>query len=260
MTLATTLPEVIHQKLIELAKYYTILGGMPAALQTYFNSQNINECQIIQTALLNTYRNDFGKYATHSDHKYLQRLFEKIPGLVSNHFKYAKVDPDMRSRELKSALEMLRNAGLIYPVYATAASSLPLSSLINEKQFKLLFLDVGLMTRAAKLDAELLLKEDMILANRGKIAEQLVGQELLAYAECTDETSVYFWCRQKPSSTAEVDYVISLGSRIIPIKVKAGTRSRLKSLKLLMQEKNLPLGIRISQSPLKLEDGIKKFI
>ncbi len=256
VTLETAIPPAIHQKLLELVKLYSTLGGMPAVLHAYFTTQQIAECQILQTALLNTYRQDFGKYAGRTDHKYLQRLFEKIPGLVADHFKYAKVDPDMRSRDLKSALDMLRHAGLVYPVYATAASSLPLSSLINEKQFKLLFLDIGLMLRAAKLDAELLLSDDLLLANRGKLAEQFVGQELLAYADPLDEAAVHFWCRQKPSSTAEVDYVVQAGSRIVPIEVKAGTTGQLRSLKLLMQERNLPLGIRISQLPLKLEDNI----
>ena len=256
VTLQTSIPISIHQKLLELTKLYTILGGMPAVLQAYLISQRADECQIIQTALLNTYRNDFGKYASRSDHKYLQRLFEKIPGLVSDHFKYSKVDPDMRSRELKSALDMLHNAGLIYPVYATAATSLPLSSVMNEKQFKVLFLDVGLMVRATRLDAELLLSNNLLLANRGKIAEQFVGQELLAYADPNDEAAIYFWCRQKPSSTAEVDYIISIDSHIVPIEVKAGTTGQLKSLKILMQERNLPLGLRISQMPLQIEDKI----
>jgi predicted AAA+ superfamily ATPase len=131
-----------------------------------------------------------------------------------------------------------------------------LSSVVNEKQFKVLFLDVGLMVRATRLNAELLLSNNLLLANRGKIAEQFVGQELLAYADPIDEAAVYFWCREKSSSTAEVDYVISVDSHILPVEVKAGTTGQLKSLKILMQERDLPLGIRVSQLPLQIESKV----
>lgn len=252
----TPIVEPIHQRLLKLVREYTVLGGMPAVLQAYLTQQDINQCQQIQTVLLNTYRQDFGKYAVQSDYKYLQRLFEKAPGLIAEHFKYVKVDPDMRSRDIKDALEMLRYAGLIYPVYSTTASGVPLVSLVNEKKFKILFLDIGLVMRATRLEAELLLNENILLVNRGVTAEQFVGQELLAYASHFEEANLYFWCREKSSSMAEVDFITHVGPRIIPIEVKAGTISRLKSLKIFMSEKKLDLGIRISQQPLSLHDGI----
>jgi len=206
--------------------------------------------------LLNTYRNDFGKYATHAEHKHLQRLFEKAPGLIAQHFKYTKVDPDLRSRDIKNALALLQQAGLIYPIYTTAASGLPLESVVNEKKFKILFLDVGLAMRASRLDIELLLQEDLLLLNRGAVAEQLVGQELLAYSSPYDDAALYFWCREKKSSQAEVDFVINMHTQIIPIEVKAGTTGRLKSLNMFMDEKQVSLGIHVSQQPLSLTKNI----
>ncbi|OGO91356.1 MAG: hypothetical protein A3F41_00540 [Coxiella sp. RIFCSPHIGHO2_12_FULL_44_14] len=256
VTITAMIANPIHQQLIRLLHEYTILGGMPAVLDNYLKSRDLSLCQDIQTTLLNTYRNDFGKYAKTTDHKYLQRLFEKAPGLVAEHFKYVKVDPDMRARDIKSALEMLQNAGLTYSVYSTAASGIPLISVINEKKFKLLFLDIGLVTRASKLATALLFKEDILLLNRGMLAEQFVGQELLAYSTRFEEAKLYFWCREKHSSMAEVDYVTNIDSDIIPLEVKAGTVTRLKSLKIFMEEKNSRLGVRISQLPLNLEDNI----
>ncbi|OGT32419.1 MAG: hypothetical protein A3C44_04155 [Gammaproteobacteria bacterium RIFCSPHIGHO2_02_FULL_39_13] len=243
----TSIPIVVHEKLLQLLRDYMILGGMPSVLKKYFSTQNNAECQEIQTILLNTYRQDFGKYAKKTDHRYLQRLYEKIPGLVGENFKYSKVDPDMRSRDIKDALYMLQNAGIIYPVYCTAASSVPLMSFVNEKKFKVLFLDVGLMTRAGKLDTEILFKKDILLADRGKLAEQFVGQELLAYDSPFDESNLYFWSREQRSSMAEVDFVTTVDAKIIPIEVKAGTTGRLKSLHLFMEEKKSLCGIRLSQ-------------
>ena len=98
--------------------------------------------------------------------------------------------------------------------------------------------------------------DDIILLNRGALAEQFVGQELLAYSPVYDEGHLYFWCREKKSSMAEVDFITTVGAQIIPIEVKAGSTGQLKSLHLLMKEKNLKLGIRVSQHPLSYDGKI----
>ncbi|MBI5447324.1 MAG: ATP-binding protein [Gammaproteobacteria bacterium] len=254
--LSIPIEEVVHERLLKLVREYMVLGGMPATLQYYFDNRDLSGFQYIQNGLLNTYRQDFGKYAKKSEYQYLQKLFEKIPGLVGENFKYSRVDPDMRSRDIKDALYMLKNAGLIYSVYATAASGLPLASLVNEKKFKILFLDVGLMTRVGKLESEVLLNENIFLVNRGVLSEQFVGQELLAYMPHFEEGSLYFWLREKKSSMAEVDFVSTVGANIIPIEVKAGTTGTLKSLKLFIEEKNIKFGVRISQQPLSYIDKV----
>lgn len=262
--LEKTIPNVMHQKLLQQVRQYMSLGGMPSVIKDYIatnintdavQSYDFKPSRLQQAILLNSYRQDFGKYAKHSQIKYLQRVFEKAPNMVGDHFKYSKVDPDIRSVHIKSALELLDNAGLVHYIYSTAASGIPLLSLMNEKKFKILFLDIGLMVYANRIGAELLL-DDVILINRGALAEQFVGQELLAYAPRYEETKLYFWCREQKSSMAEVDFIVTVGSKIIPIEVKAGSTGHLKSLHLLMNEKNLELGVRVSQQPLGITEKI----
>jgi predicted AAA+ superfamily ATPase len=67
---------------------------------------------------------------------------------------------------------------------------------------------------------------------------------------------MHYWHREERTSTAEVDYVIQVGSQIVPIEVKAGKTGRLKSIQIFLDEKKLPLGVRISQRPLELEKNI----
>lgn len=248
--------ESIHEKLLTLVKEYMLLGGMPAVVQAYIDTHQFDQVQRMQTVLLNTYQNDFGKYATRSEHRYLRRLFEKIPGFIAQRIKYVQIDPEVRSRELKEALMSLRYAGLIYPVYSTAGSGLPLVSLVNEKKMKLLFLDIGLTVRSMQLEAELLLKENILLVNRGTMAEQFVGQELLVYASRLEEAAVYFWCREERSSQAEIDFLTTVGVNIIPIEVKAGVTGQLKSLHLFMKERGSSVGVRVSQHPLAIDGKI----
>lgn len=255
--------EVMHQKLLQQVRQYMSLGGMPSVLQEYIASNanrdgltyDSKQSRLQQAILLNSYRQDFGKYAKHSQIKYLQRVFEKAPNMVGDHFKYSKVDPDIRSLHIKSALELLDDAGLVHYIYSTTASGIPLLSLMNEKKFKIIFLDVGLLVYANRIDAELLL-DDVILINRGALAEQFVGQELLAYAPRYEEAKLYFWCREQKSSMAEVDFIVTVGSKIIPIEVKAGATGHLKSLHLLMKEKQLELGVRVSQQSLSMTEKI----
>lgn len=262
-TLQQSIPEPIHQMLLKQVKIYMGYGGMPNIVNSYLIAElespsrqyDFSRYRLQQATLLNNYRHDFGKYAKYTDIKYLQMVFEKAPGIVGDHFKYSKIDPDVRSQYIKVALESLQQAGLIYYIYSTAASGIPLITLMNEKKFKVLFLDVGLMIYASRVGAELLL-DDVMLVNRGAIAEQYVGQELLAYMPNYEEAKLYFWSRDKKSSMAEVDFIITVGSKIIPIEVKAGSTGQLKSLHLLMQEKNLTLGVRVSQQPLSYDGKI----
>ncbi len=131
-----------------------------------------------------------------------------------------------------------------------------MASTINEKKFKLLFVDVGLVSQTSALSADILMQKNLILINRVNIAEQFVGQELLAYAPSYQKANLYYWERGKRTSTAEVDYITNIDSTILPIEVKAGATGRLKSLQVLLDEKELDIGVRISQKPLSFKNRI----
>lgn len=247
---------VVHQKLMGLLRIYLIVGGMPAVVNEYLESRNLLNCQRIQNSLLQAYRSDFGKYANSSAHKYLQKVLYEAPRLVGDRVKYSNIDPDSKSRDIKQALNLLELAGIIYPVCATAASGLPLGSQVNEKKFKLNFLDVGLMQNACGLQAELTLADDFIQINSGAVTEQFIGQELRAYSDSYLERGLFFWARDKRNSSAEVDFVIAVGSQIFPLEVKAGKTGTLKSLKLFIKEKKSLFGVRFSQEKLSLYDKV----
>jgi uncharacterized protein len=255
-TLANPLPLALHEKLLNLLHEYFVVGGMPEVVAGYFNTHDMTQVQVNQATILNTYRNDFGKYASKAKHKYLQTLFDKLPGLVGKHFRYVYVDPNIQSRDIKEAVYMLKEAGVVYPIYVSQASGLPLNTFINKKKFKLLFLDIGLVKVASRLDAVTLFSKDLLLIDQGRLAEQLVGQELLAYQAHYLPSELYYWERAQRTSTAEVDYVIHLNEHILPIEVKSGKTGSLKSLHRFLEEKKAPLGLRFSQQPLRLDEKI----
>ncbi|MDO8603518.1 MAG: AAA family ATPase [Candidatus Omnitrophota bacterium] len=248
--------DAVHQKLMDLLRIYLIVGGMPAVVKEHLDNRNFLNCQRIQNSLLQAYRNDFGKYAKSSELKYLQKVLDEAPRLVGNRIKYSNVDPHSKSRDIKQALNLLKLAGIVYPIYATAASGLPLGAQANEMKFKLNFLDVGLMQNACGLQAELTLTNNFFLINAGAVTEQLIGQELRAYFDSYLKCGLFFWARDKKSSSAEVDYVVAVDSLILPVEVKAGKTGTLKSLKLFIEEKKSLFGVRFSQEKLSLHDKV----
>ena len=245
-----------HDKMLQLVKEYFLIGGMPAAVDAFCQNHSLQACSKIHEILLATYRADFSKYATEAEQKYLKALLSGIPQTVGQQFKYSKIDPHIRARELKVALDQLESAGLIHRIYATAAAGIPLSAQLKRNQFKLLFLDIGLIQHALQLDPQVIWKQDLIQVNAGSTAEQFIGQEFLAYADPHISSHLFYWEREKKESSAEVDYILSIDRSIIPIEVKAGALGKLKSLLQFMKEKKPPLGVRISQDKLLFENQI----
>lgn len=248
--------EIFHERLLSIVKEYFALGGMPAVIKQYLETKSLLQCQDIQNAILLGFKKDFGKYAKKMPHKYLEQIFSKAPGLIGKWLKYKNLDPDVNYRTLKNALSKLCDAGLLILVHATSAAGLPFITHKNAKKCKILFLDIGLAQRACSLGLEILFKEDLILVNNGALAEQFVAQELLANIIKDELNGLYTWIREKKNSSAEIDYLISVDSKIIPIEVKAGSIGKLRSLKMFLDEKKIPFGIRISSRPFSFNNKI----
>ncbi|HLP62363.1 MAG TPA: AAA family ATPase [Candidatus Deferrimicrobium sp.] len=241
--------ETIHQYLVTLVKKYAIVGGMPSAVAEYISSGNLGRCHQIQTIIIQTYRDDFGKYAGKTKYNYLQKIFYAAPKMVGKKFKYSQVDDSIQSRDLKEALELLERAGVVYRVKQTSGEGLPLEANANERHFKVVFLDTGLMQNICGLTSETIMMEDFIQVNSGAVAEQFTAQELMAYQDVYRDTSLYYWAREERSSNAEVDYLVPYSGYAFPIEVKAGKTGTLRSMHLFLGKYPAPVGIRVSQQP-----------
>ncbi|MCI5123701.1 MAG: DUF4143 domain-containing protein, partial [Candidatus Electrothrix sp. AR5] len=88
--------------------------------------------------------------------------------------------------------------------------------------------------------------DDVSLVNAGSLCEQFVGQHLLYARPPYEEPELFYWMREQRQASSEVDYVLSVGSRIFPVEVKAGKTGTLKSLQVFLQKKERSLGIRFN--------------
>lgn len=181
----------------------------------------------------------------------MRKVFQKIPQLIGEKLKYVNIDSEERAKDLGQALDLLCMARVIHRVYHSSANGVPLGAEINQKFFKLLFLDVGLVSSMSGLNLlDFEKAENIILVNQGKLAEQFVGQHLLYDLPPYQTPELYYWAREKKNAAAEVDYVVSAGSQVIPMEVKSGKSGSLRSLHLFLKEKKLSLGVRFnSESP-----------
>lgn len=239
----------IHEHLISLIKRYSIIGGMPAVVSEYASTGNMDKCFQIQTIIIQTYRDDFGKYASKVKHKYLEKAFFAVPKMVGKKFVYARVDNTVQSRDLKEAMELLEKAGVVYRIKQTGGEGLPLEANAKEKNYKASFLDIGLMQNICGLNSDILLSNDenFIKINEGAVAEQFTAQELLAYLDPYRIPSLHYWVREARNSSAEIDYVIPHKSFVLPIEVKAGKTGTLRSMHIYLEKYKLSSGVRISQ-------------
>lgn len=144
------------------------------------------------------------------------------------------------------ALELLEKAGLFYKVIHSTGEGIPLGAQADWNDFKIIFLDVGLSQALLKLDiAQWIINPLQMFINKGDIVEAYVGQELLSYSDPIRKEALFYWNREKPTSKAELDYLIQLKGHVIPIEVKSGNSKKMKSMQLFLEShQNSPYGIR----------------
>jgi len=256
-SLNDSLNEALHKSLMEDFRKYIIVGGMPGSIQAYLDSGSYLDVQRVQEGILATYQDDFSKYAGRTDHTLLRKVFSRLPLQAGQKIKYVNIDPHERSPKLAGAIEQLELAKLIARVMHTHANGIPLGGEIKERDFKILFLDVGLLCRACRLDmTEILDAEDLLMVNSGAICEQFIGQHLLYNVPSYQQPELYCWMRQKAGTNSEVDYVIQHGTKIIPVEVKAGVSGRLKSLHVFLLEKQRDFALRFNADTPSVVDTV----
>lgn len=180
-------------------------------VQEYCETGDMISCQRIQRAIVDTYQDDFGKYSKKIKHRYLDKIYNAVPKMVGRKFVYAHIDNTIKSRELKGALELLEKAGVVTKIRRTSGSGLPLEAGVKDAYFKVLFLDVGLLHAVNGIYSDTVQAKDFTALFNGAVAEQFVGQELLAYQNPYTRTLLYYWAREAKNSNAELDYLIQTG-------------------------------------------------
>jgi predicted AAA+ superfamily ATPase len=226
----TELSAIVEEKLYNLLQQYFWVGGMPACVQHFIDYNNLVEVRKIQQDLMYGYQQDFSKYKPLVDHTCLLDILNNSSKNIGGQIVYSKLSERFTGPTIKKGLDVLSKAKILKPVNNVSIASLPFT--VSGKQFKLQFLDIGLLLCLNNVAYEnLFYNKQLNVMYVGSWAEQFVGQQLLA-----NNYQLNYWARDKANSSAEVDFVIQDNGQIIPIEVKSGAKGTLKSLQILLEE------------------------
>jgi len=235
--IAHSIQEIILKEL----RIYFFVGGMPECVKTYHDTGSMVETFQVQAEILDSYRDDFSKYTPRINTTCLDAVFLNVAKSIGEQLKYTRLNDGHSSQMNRKAFDLLVKAKVIHKIPACDPSGLPLGATANPKKFKAAMLDIGLMQRLCQVPVELELQQENLLAMyRGKLAEQFVAQELLAW----HSSELFYWAREARGSNAEVDFLVVRQGNIYPVEVKSGAGGSLRSLHLMLEKyHNCPQGL-----------------
>lgn len=208
--------QIVHEKLLDLFHLYLIVGGMPAVVEGYLRTKNLQEVFRLQKGILQLYKKDIAKYDPQNK-LYLEEIFNLIPSELNSknkRFILKNLNENFRFSRYEHSFIWLKEAGVALPVYCVQEPEVPLLLSKATNLFKLFLSDVGLLAAmyADGLQIKILNKEKDI--NFGSIYENAVAQELK-----TQGFELYYFNSKKQG---ELDFVIEYKGNVLPIEVKSG--------------------------------------
>ena len=228
-------------------------------VSNFLKNNDILQVQKVLDRLILSFQNDFAKYKKKLPALLLREVFEAIVKQAGGKFIYSKA-AETSQYNIKQAVNLLIMAGLLIPVVSSSANGIPLGAEANHKKTKLLMLDTGIFQRLLNLElSDFLFSDDFEVINKGSIAEQFAGLELIKNSSPYTSENLYFWTREKEKSQAEVDYLIQSNGKIIPVEVKSGKSGKMQSMYLFLAEKQSEYGIRTSLENFTKYDNIRVY-
>ncbi len=274
---ANPLPKELHDTLVQQFRVFLLIGGMPAGVATWVETNDYQQVVEELGDIQQSYYDDFAKYSKSIDPLLLRNTLRSVIMQIGSKFTYSRVDGDFRADNVKRALSMLCDAGIVKIVHHSSGNGLPLGSEVNEKFRKYHYLDSGLLLRIMDTElggshslTELVLagaSEDLV--NKGTLTEMVAGWELIKSMSPNIEHDLYYWQNISNGASSEVDYLIARDMKILPIEIKSGVSGKMKSLRLFMNKKHLLDAKRcslenfgiiefIDESDSKFPDAVKK--
>ncbi|MFN3801380.1 DUF4143 domain-containing protein [Belliella pelovolcani] len=226
---------------------------MPEVVSTYIQENDINLVRKIQNRILEAYQQDFSKHAPVEIVPRIRMLWNSIPAQLTKEnkkFIYGQIKQGARARDFELALAWLFDSGLVIRVNRVSKPAVPLKAYEDFNSFKLFLLDVGLLGAMTSLDVKSVIEGNRLFEEfKGALTEQYVLQQLLSR-----DIKPFYWSAER--STAEVDFLFQIDSKIFPLEVKAEENLKSKSLKVLSEKYQIPKSLRTSMSGYRAESRI----
>lgn len=245
---------VFKDKFISYLREYYFIGGMPSAINKYIETKDYKKVRNEQLKLLQAYEEDFSKHAPSEIVPRLKMLWNSIPAQLAKEnkkFIYGLIKEGARAKEYELALSWLIDCGLVYKIDRVNKPNMPLMAYQDTSAFKIYILDVGLLGAMTRIDAKILLEGNEIFTEfKGSFTEQFVLTEL----KSNKDIPVFYWSAER--ATAELDFLVQLGTYVVPIEVKSEENLKAKSLKTFVEKFNTKVNVRTSMSDYRKENWL----
>lgn len=247
------MPEILHIKALDYYKQYLIVGGMPAVVNEFVQTQSLLTAAEIQGRIQNEYISDMAKYASATTSVKIRACYNSIPVQLAKEnkkFQYKIVQRGGTATIFGESIEWLNFAGVVLKCQKVEHGYMPVAVYADLSDFKLYMSDVGLLTAKSGMAQQTILssvEEDNGFL--GALSENYVAQALKANGH-----SLFYW---KNDNTAELDFVLQIDSEVVPVEVKKGSRTKSVSMNMFLKKYNCPYAIRISKKNFGFENNIK---
>lgn len=213
----TPVNDIVHERMLQIFNMYLNVGGMPAAVQKFRDTKNLEDVISEHNDIVLQYKKDFTHYEVEEKKPYLTQIYDLIPAELNSsnkRFNFADLKKGLRYSRSEDNFVWLASAGVALPVYNTSEPAIPL--LLNEKSslFKLFLSDVGILTSLYGKATKIKLLSDNQDINNGALYENAIAQELKAHG-----FKLYYYNNKK---RGELDFVVEYKGKILPIEVKSG--------------------------------------
>jgi predicted AAA+ superfamily ATPase len=239
-------------RFIDYLKQYYYVGGMPEAVVSFSKTRDFNAVREIQRRILLSYDQDFSKHAPNAIVPRIRMLWNSIPAQLAKEnrkFIYGIIRQGARAKDYELALSWLADCGLVYKVNNVTKPVVPLKAYEEFNTFKLYTVDIGLLSAMSNLDIRSLLDETTTIEEfKGALTEQYVLQQLVAQKEA----NIYYW--SPDNARAEVDFLLQVKDKIIPLEVKAAENVKSKSLHVYFDKFKPEFAFRTSLSHFRQQE------
>lgn len=226
-------PEGIHKAMMELLYRYVIVGGLPAVVNKFLETRNIEQTYNIQRSLIAGYMEDMVKYADDADKPRIRECFESIPKQLAKEnkkFQYSMVRKGGRSSQYIGSIQWLEDAGLVQRCYNTQITELPLEGNSIKDCFKLYTTDIGLLVAMLDYGTQVDILKGNLLGYKGAIFENLMADFL-----CKSGQKLYYFHKD---SGLELDFLVRFRGDCFVLEIKANS-GKAKSVATVLKNKNI---------------------
>ena len=225
----TPIPDALHNKLKNLLYQYVVVGGMPAVVDLFISSNNLNDTYSLQENIIRDYEDDMVKYANNATKPYIKECFQSIPKQLAKEnkkFQYSNIKKNAVSSKYSDSLQWIEDAGIIRKCYNLSNLELPLDGNAINDCFKVYMVDTGLFVSMLERGTQYDILQGNLLGYKGAIFENLMADIFSKSGR-----KLYYF---RKDSGLEIDFVIRYKSKSTLIEVKA-TTGNAKSLKTVLK-------------------------